>query len=171
MAWRLRFYSFTGSGGDGRAPIAGLVQASDGNLYGTTYYGGTNNNYGVVFRITTNGVETVVTSSFNGADDGADPDNRFGAGLERKSIRNNRRWRYQQRRHGFRVNNSTRSHSLKHSVKRSGFGLELEMTPASVFSLQSAPDLASVFTNIPGATNPYTNTITASQQFFRLADP
>ena len=33
-------YSFTG-GNDGASPQAGLVQGSDGNFYGTTYYGGT----------------------------------------------------------------------------------------------------------------------------------
>jgi hypothetical protein len=35
--------------------------------------------------------------------------------------------------------------------------------------LQSAPAVTGTFTNIPGATNsPYTNPITAAQQFFRL---
>ena len=35
---------------DGAVPFAGLVQASDGNFYGTTYYGGTYN-YGTIFRL------------------------------------------------------------------------------------------------------------------------
>jgi len=63
-------YSFTG-GGDGAYPEAALVQANDGNLYGTTYEGGTNG-YGAIFRITTNGVLTPLYSFANGAD-GADP--------------------------------------------------------------------------------------------------
>jgi len=63
-------YSFTG-GNDGDNPIAGLVQASDGNLYGTTFEGGTNG-YGAVFRITTNGVLTPLYSFTDGYD-GADP--------------------------------------------------------------------------------------------------
>ena len=46
-------YSFTG-GHDGGNPRGGLVQASDGNLYGTAADGGTNFD-GTVFRITTNG--------------------------------------------------------------------------------------------------------------------
>jgi uncharacterized repeat protein (TIGR03803 family) len=63
-------YSFTG-GNDGENPIAGLVQANDGNLYGTTSYGGTNFD-GTIFRITTNGVLTPLYS-FTGGHDGAEP--------------------------------------------------------------------------------------------------
>ncbi len=36
------------------------------------------------------------------------------------------------------------------------------------FSLQSAPAITGTFTNIPGATSPYTNPLTGPQQFFRL---
>ncbi|SPE60953.1 hypothetical protein SBV1_570012 [Verrucomicrobia bacterium] len=43
-------YSFTGTGGDGRVPHAGLVQGADGAFYGTAYYGG-NLNEGTVFRL------------------------------------------------------------------------------------------------------------------------
>lgn len=41
-------HNFTG-GGDGGAPYAGLTQDSHGNLYGTTYYGGSGN--GNVYRL------------------------------------------------------------------------------------------------------------------------
>jgi hypothetical protein len=34
--------------------------------------------------------------------------------------------------------------------------------------LQSAPVISGTFTNLPGATSPYTNAITGSQQYFRL---
>jgi len=40
---------------DGENPFGGLVQASDGNFYGTTTYGGINPNNGTVFRITPTG--------------------------------------------------------------------------------------------------------------------
>jgi uncharacterized repeat protein (TIGR03803 family) len=63
-------YSFTG-GNDGANPVAGLVQASDGNLYGTAHEGGTNG-YGTIFRITANGVPTPLYS-FTGGNDGANP--------------------------------------------------------------------------------------------------
>jgi uncharacterized repeat protein (TIGR03803 family) len=49
-------HSFTGSS-DGGMPIGALVQASDGNLYGTCYSGGANGT-GTVFRITLKGVFT-----------------------------------------------------------------------------------------------------------------
>jgi len=42
-------HSFIG-GSDGAKPYGGLIQASDGNLYGTTQYGGPTDN-GTVFKI------------------------------------------------------------------------------------------------------------------------
>ena len=60
---------------DGVLPSSALIQASDGNLYGTTRSGGTggcNTGCGTVFKITPGGVETVLYS-FKGADDGAVP--------------------------------------------------------------------------------------------------
>jgi hypothetical protein len=36
------------------------------------------------------------------------------------------------------------------------------------FNLQSAAAITSTFTNIPGATSPYTNASVLAQQFFRL---
>jgi uncharacterized repeat protein (TIGR03803 family) len=49
-------YSFCSQSGctDGSSPTSGLVQAADGDLYGTTQYGGANGS-GTVFRIAPNG--------------------------------------------------------------------------------------------------------------------
>src|ERR1039458_5637979 len=47
---------------DGDAPQAGLVQAANGDLYGTTQYGGTNGDYGTVFKITPSGTLTTLYS-------------------------------------------------------------------------------------------------------------
>jgi uncharacterized repeat protein (TIGR03803 family) len=44
---------------DGRNPAAGLVQATDGNFYGTTY-GGVVNNYGTIFKISPGGTLTTL---------------------------------------------------------------------------------------------------------------
>ncbi len=51
---------------DGSNPHAGLVQASDGNFYGTAQSGGANND-GVVFKMTPQGVLTLL-HSFSGTD-------------------------------------------------------------------------------------------------------
>jgi uncharacterized repeat protein (TIGR03803 family) len=53
----------------GANPLAGLVQATDGNLYGTTYYGGLPN-YGVIYRINPSAVFSVLFSYSNDFDGG-----------------------------------------------------------------------------------------------------
>jgi uncharacterized repeat protein (TIGR03803 family) len=63
-------YSF-GGGTDGANPYGDLMQATDGNFYGMTYYGGTNNE-GTAFKITPAGVETVLWS-FGSGNDGTYP--------------------------------------------------------------------------------------------------
>jgi len=65
-------YSFAGGTADGSDPAAGLLQASDGNFYGTTNQGGSSGD-GTVFMITPAGVETIVYSFAGGATDGAAP--------------------------------------------------------------------------------------------------
>jgi uncharacterized repeat protein (TIGR03803 family) len=68
-------HSFAG-GTDGATPYAGLVMDAKGNLYGTTYYGGTSTNCyldcGTVFKVSSKGKETVLYS-FTGGTDGAYP--------------------------------------------------------------------------------------------------
>jgi uncharacterized repeat protein (TIGR03803 family) len=59
-------YSFT-DGADGAQPSAGLVLGSDGNFYGTTYFGGTNN-LGAVFKMSASGSLTPLYSFTNGTD-------------------------------------------------------------------------------------------------------
>ena len=63
-------YSFTG-GADGANPLAGLAQGRDGYFYGTTESGCTNDCWGTVFKINTNGILTTLYSF--GWDDGAYP--------------------------------------------------------------------------------------------------
>jgi len=64
-------YSFTGTGGDGYSPWAGLVRDPAGNLYGMTPYGGAYN-WGTVFKIDPAGKEEIV-HAFTGGSDGGYP--------------------------------------------------------------------------------------------------
>jgi uncharacterized repeat protein (TIGR03803 family) len=80
-------YNFCSQGGtactDGAHPYAGLVQATDGNFYGTTGIGGTNNN-GTVFKITPSGTLTTLHRfcSQSGCTDGYDPQGAFVQGTD-----------------------------------------------------------------------------------------
>jgi uncharacterized repeat protein (TIGR03803 family) len=64
-------HAFAKTGTDGQIPYAGLIQGSDGNFYGTTYFGGANG-FGAVFKVTPSGTETVLYS-FAGGSDGEHP--------------------------------------------------------------------------------------------------
>lgn len=64
-------HSFTGTGGDGAAPYAGLVGDTAGHFYGTTSFGGAFG-FGTVFKVSISGEETVLYS-FRGGLDGATP--------------------------------------------------------------------------------------------------
>ncbi len=64
-------YSFNGGSSDGADPKADLTFDPAGNLYGTTYAGGSVGN-GTVFELNTSGVETVL-HRFTGGADGGNP--------------------------------------------------------------------------------------------------
>ena len=64
-------YSFSGNA-DGAQPRGVLIQASDGNFYGTTYSGGLVSNAGTVFAISPTGTPTTLYR-FSGGGDGAQP--------------------------------------------------------------------------------------------------
>lgn len=78
-------YSFCAQSGcpDGSEPLVSLVQGADGNLYGTTYYGGIGGNClfggsygcGTAFKITPSGTLTTLYSfcAQSGCTDGAQP--------------------------------------------------------------------------------------------------
>jgi uncharacterized protein (TIGR03437 family) len=54
-------YSFGSTAADGASPFGGLVQATDGNFYGTTQVGGASG-FGTVFKITPAGTLTILHS-------------------------------------------------------------------------------------------------------------
>jgi uncharacterized repeat protein (TIGR03803 family) len=63
-------YTFTG-GQDGASSSAALIQATDGNFYGTSCSGGAFN-AGTIFKITPGGAVTIL-HVFTGGEDGASP--------------------------------------------------------------------------------------------------
>lgn len=74
----ITLYSFTGVNGDGVGPASALILDANGNLYGTTQFGGSSTNCtggcGTVFKLSSAGTETVL-HSFTGPStgDGANP--------------------------------------------------------------------------------------------------
>jgi uncharacterized repeat protein (TIGR03803 family) len=70
-------YAFT-NGVDGSYPKAGLVEGNDGSFYGTTSLGGSNN-YGTIYKITSDGALTPLYSFTNGVD-GATPQSQLALG-------------------------------------------------------------------------------------------
>jgi uncharacterized repeat protein (TIGR03803 family) len=80
------FYSFGTTPGDGREP-QGLIQGTDGNLYGTTAAGGSPsatcpNGCGTVFKMTPAGAETVLYSFGSNAADGQAPSGALVQGID-----------------------------------------------------------------------------------------
>jgi uncharacterized repeat protein (TIGR03803 family) len=65
-------YSFGATSTDGNYPVAGVIMDAEGNLYGTTYTGGVYG-AGTVFRLTPQGVETVLHSFASDSTDGGYP--------------------------------------------------------------------------------------------------
>jgi uncharacterized repeat protein (TIGR03803 family) len=65
-------YSFVNGNGDGFNPSGNLIQASDGNLYGTAPRGGANGD-GAIFKVTLSGQESILYSFNANANDGYSP--------------------------------------------------------------------------------------------------
>jgi len=60
LAGKITPWSFDGKGTDGVNPYSGLTLGTDGNFYGTTYYGGSGG--GTVFKVTSSGKITTLYS-------------------------------------------------------------------------------------------------------------
>ncbi len=65
-------HNFAGGTADGEYPYGSIVEASDGTIYGTTYYGGTYDE-GTLFKIPMNGTESVIYNFSGTATDGSYP--------------------------------------------------------------------------------------------------
>ena len=98
-------------GADGATPDSALIQASDGNLYGTTACGGANG-AGTIFQITPAGVFTSLYS-FAGSPASRRRTQRPFAGDQRNVLWNHAQRGDKQRRHTLQSLNGTRRHSLR----------------------------------------------------------
>ena len=151
--------SFGGSPGDGRYP-ATVLAVSAGVLYGTTVTGGWSTD-GTLFMINTDGTGYAVLKQFAGSD---------GAYPGRLTMSD-----------GTLYGTTSRGGSLDFGTV---FKLELS-TPCFLsaqplgsaivlhwsnpaYTLQAAPAVTGTYTNIHGATSPYTSAISGPQRFFRL---
>ena len=159
------YASFAFNGANGANPQAGLVLLGN-TLFGTSPNGGSNG-WGTVFEVTTNGGGFTGLYDFTDGSDGASPeagllllgntlygttqtDDPYGYGTV------------------FALPTPAVVAPIPLAIVLQGSHVTLSWSNASFF-LQSATNVASIyFTNVPGATSPYTNAITNKQQFFRL---
>jgi uncharacterized repeat protein (TIGR03803 family) len=161
---------------DGAKPSAGLI-LSGSSLYGTANAGGSSGN-GTVFALNTNGASftnlynLTATPPYPGPQtnsDGANPSG--GLVLSGTTL-------YGMAAYGGSSGNGTvfsLSFAPRLTLLRSGTNVILTWPPNAAgfdytgFSLQSAPAITGMFTNISGATSPYTNPVAGGQEFFRLS--
>jgi len=145
----------------------GTLALSGRALFGTTYSGGTGN-YGAVYAVNTDGTGFTNLHNFYYATDGS--------GSEAGLIVSGHTL------YGTAYSGGNASAGTVFSISSK---LQLALNPTgaklvlswptndagfdySGYALQSAPGLGNTFTNIPGATSPYTNSLNSPAQFFRL---
>lgn len=154
-------YMFGGS--DGMWPEANLMLCGN-TLYGTTTAGGSGG-YGTVFSINTDGTGFTTLYNFSGGNDGATPFD--GLLLSDNTL------------YGTTSSGGSGGNGTVFALSLGPIPLNIGSAGANVvlswgnpsFVLESAPEVTGPYTPVSGATSPYTNTISASQQFFRLQQP
>jgi len=152
---------FTGSDGQ-YPPHAGLL-LSGSTLYGTTDKGGSSNN-GTMFKMNTDGTGYTVLKHFTGSD-GSQPGGLAFSG----SVLYGTTFFSGSSEYGtvFKLDLTGALTPIPLAAQKVGSAIILHWdNPA--FMLQAAPQVTGTYTNIPGATSPYTNGISGPQMFFRL---
>ncbi len=133
---------------------------SGGVLYGTTYQGGISN-LGTVFRLNTDGTGFTTLKAFTGSD-GANP---FASVMVSGNVL-----------YGTTEQGGSLGRGTVFKLDLSAPLLRIQMLPDTVvltwdnphFTLQAAPTSAGAYTNVIGATSPYSNAVDNGQMFFRL---
>jgi uncharacterized repeat protein (TIGR03803 family) len=162
-------YSFTqdnyGNAPNGTEPSEGLV-LSGNTLYGTTSNGGSH--YGVLFAINTDGSGFTNLFNFSYSTSGETPNGLILAGNTLYGVTSR--------------GGSSGEGTIFYlaipppPVPPVPIPLNIQVNDAAVvlswtnqaFSLWAAPTCSGVYTNVAGATSPYTNSFSGPQQFFRL---
>ena len=145
---------------DGANPYAG-VSVSGAVLSGTTSSGGSSN-YGTIYQLNTDGSGFSVLRNFANTD-GADP---YGDLASTGTLL------FGTTANGGAAGDGTVfwidvQQPVRLSIQSAGNKIVLSW-PDPSYALQSCPLATGVYTNVPGATSPYTNALSARQQFFRL---
>ncbi len=156
-----------GNTSDGAQPYGTLIQIGS-SLYGTADDGGTNSSFGTVFAVNTNGSDFRLLYTF-GAIINSAYINVGGAGAVGGLVVSGNTV------YGTTVNGGEDSEGNVYSLNLgvplaaqvSGGNLVLTWSNAA-FSLYATPALDVGFTNVPGATSPYTNYPAGPQEFFQL---
>ena len=149
---------------DGSGPFAGLV-VNGHTLYGTTRAGGDANN-GTVFKLNTDGSGFAVLKHFSTSVgstnlDGSKPES--GLFFDGSALYGTTRYG------GSAANGVVFKLDLSPTLGFQTVSDQLVLSwTNSDFSLQRSEDLFGTFTNVSGATSPFTNSSGGTQQFFRL---
>ena len=143
---------------EGIVPRAGLA-LSGGTLYGTTTQGGSSGR-GTLFRVNTDGTGYMVLKHFTGGDGSTSWADLTLSG----SVL-----------YGTTQYGGSFSSGTVFKIDLSGIGFVAEPGGSMIlnwidsdFALQAAAEVAGPFANVPGATSPYTNAVSANRKFFRL---
>jgi len=156
---------------DGATPYAALTLA-DNTLYGPTGAGGASGN-GTLFQVNTDG--TGFTTLYNFTALNTNTSTNTDGAVPRGSILLSGDILFGTANTGGNSDGGTLFGFYLPpplTITRSAAGVVLSWPANSAgFVLQSAPTATGIYSNIPGASSPYTNPITASPQFFRLTHP
>lgn len=155
-------HQFAGTNSSGA--IAGDLLLSGGTFYGTTAYDG-GSNQGAIFQMDADGNNFTVLKNFTGSD-GAFPNptlvrvgntlygTTFNGGLSGNGT-------------VFSLSLSSTVSPIPLSIHYIGNAVVLSWSDP-MFALQSSTVVTGTYTNVPGATSPYTNALSPATQFFRL---
>jgi uncharacterized repeat protein (TIGR03803 family) len=156
-------HTFT-DGNDGAFPRDSLILA--GNLLYGTADGGGSFDSGTIFAANTNGGGFTNLYTFTGGNDGAFPEanlvlsgNTFYGTAEEGGANGSGTI--------FSLTLGSAPAPIPLFIQRGNHAVILSWSNPA-FSLQSAPAVNGVYTNVPGATSPYTNAATGKAEFFRL---